>query len=337
MSAAVEFEGQESRELTSRPPIPAEFYKKSTPWAIAYLFYAAGLFGIPAFLSYVVATRVESLVLQILLIAPLTVLAGFGLQNMGFVGHEGLHFSLFRRKLVSASVGIVWASSVVTYFEIAFAMQHWNHHRFTNQAADPDVGMVSRYRYWWQRILFTRLTYNLHYMRVLVDMLRGRPWPYRYKLPLPLATVRKLCWFNLGCAIAWIGLYGWIAVRWPVAGLVSVALPMLAATLISGMQPYLDHGGTSDEPLRNAWSRTSPLMTALYFGSNHHLEHHLYPGVPGYKLPAVHRYLVQKGVLDRAGSPVQPSFLRSYGRLASPYETSERISDFDPFVPADAA
>lgn len=321
----------------SRPPIPAAFYAKSRAWAFAYLLYAAAMFGIPAGLSYLVATQVDSIILRVALIAPLTALAGFGLQNMGFVGHEGLHFSLFRNKLTSAMVGIVWASSVITYFEIAFAMQHWNHHRFTNQAADPDVGMVSRYRSWWQRILFTRLTYNLHYMRVLFDMLRGRSWPYRYPLPLPLPTVRKLCWFNLFCALAWISFYAWIAVSWPIAGLVSIALPMLAATLISGMQPYLDHAGTGDETLRNAWSRSSPLMTALYFGSNHHLEHHLYPGVPGYRLPAVHRYLEEQGVLTEAGAPVEPSFLHSYARLASPYETSERVSDFDPFLPADAA
>jgi fatty acid desaturase len=33
---------------------------------------------------------------------------------------------------------------------------------------------------------------------------------------------------------------------------------------------------------------------------NHHLEHHLYPAVPHYHLPRLHRLLVRKGALDGA-------------------------------------
>ena len=33
---------------------------------------------------------------------------------------------------------------------------------------------------------------------------------------------------------------------------------------------------------------------------NHHLEHHLYPAVPHYRLPALHRLLAEKGALERA-------------------------------------
>jgi fatty acid desaturase len=33
---------------------------------------------------------------------------------------------------------------------------------------------------------------------------------------------------------------------------------------------------------------------------NYHLEHHLYPAVPHYRLPALHRLLQSKGVLEGA-------------------------------------
>jgi len=36
---------------------------------------------------------------------------------------------------------------------------------------------------------------------------------------------------------------------------------------------------------------------------NYHLEHHLYPAVPHYHLPALHRVLAAKGVL--AGAEVR--------------------------------
>ena len=33
---------------------------------------------------------------------------------------------------------------------------------------------------------------------------------------------------------------------------------------------------------------------------NYHLEHHLYPAVPHYRLPALHRLLAAKGALEGA-------------------------------------
>jgi len=35
---------------------------------------------------------------------------------------------------------------------------------------------------------------------------------------------------------------------------------------------------------------------AIWLGGNYHLMHHLYPGVPNYRLPAVHRYLEKQGL-----------------------------------------
>ena len=36
----------------------------------------------------------------------------------------------------------------------------------------------------------------------------------------------------------------------------------------------------------------------MEFGGNHHLEHHLYPAVPQWRLPALHRWLVAQGHYD---------------------------------------
>jgi fatty acid desaturase len=65
---------------------------------------------------------------------------------------------------------------------------------------------------------------------------------------------------------------------------------------------------------------------------NHHLEHHLYPAVPHYHLPELHRLLQAKGVLagaevrdiaetlrvvfaPRSSRPVEPAVSRDSGRL----------------------
>lgn len=317
-----------------RPSIPAEFYRPSLLGTTAFLVYAVSLYVVPAWLCRMVATSFHSLPLQIVLIIPLTIIAAYGLQLMGFVGHEGFHLSLHRNKLVSALLGLFFASSVVTYFEVGFAIQHWNHHRFTNQASDPDIEPVSHLKTWWQRLLFSRAIYNLHYFKTALKTALGRPWPYPYKMPFKLSTVRVLCWTNFAFALLWSGFFVAVTLYDPLTGLFSIALPMVIVLLLSGCQTYIDHAGTSDELFCNAWSRISPLMTAVYFGANYHLEHHLYPGVPCYRLPKAHKLLKARGIYEQVKVPIEPSFLHAYRHLASDYTAGKKDSSFDPFKPA---
>ena len=321
-------------QTIKRPSIPVEFYDPSSIGTISFIVYALTLFILPATLCRIVATEIEFIPLRFGLIIPLTIISGYGLQLMGFVGHEGFHLSLHRNKLVSALLGLFCASSVVTYFEIGFAMQHWNHHRFTNQASDVDVRQVEHLKTWWQRILFSRAIYNIHYFKMALKTALGYPLPFAYQMPFKPFTVRLLCYANFGFALFWIGIY--VGVIWwdPLTGVFSLALPMLVALLISGCQTYLDHAGTSSDLFCNAWSRTSPLMTILYFGANYHLEHHLYPGVPCYRLYKVHQLLKESGVFEKVKSPIQTSFFGAYRNLCSEYNSGKKDSGFDPFKPA---
>lgn len=112
-----------------RPVLSRELYRPSHLWAAAYMTYAITLLALPAWGSYMVAVSSQSLWVKVPVIAVLTVLAGYGLNMMGFVGHEGTHGSLLRNRKWSALVGIFYASAVLTYFELGFAVSHWNHHR----------------------------------------------------------------------------------------------------------------------------------------------------------------------------------------------------------------
>jgi len=110
-------------------------------------------------------------------------------------------------------------------------------------------------------------------------------------------------------AIGSIG--GWQAlaqylVLW-VLPLVTVLQPILRLRAIA------EHGAVTDlsSPLtaarsnRTTGSAANRLGRVLLFPHhvNYHLEHHLYPAVPHYHLPALHRLLAAKGVL--AGAEVR--------------------------------
>lgn len=96
--------------------------------------------------------------------------------------------------------------------------------------------------------------------------------------------------------------------------------------LMTALQPILrlravcEHGAVSDlsSPLTAARSNrtfgswSNRLLGALLFPHhvNYHLEHHLYPAVPHYHLPALHRALQSRGVLEGAEVRDLPDTLR---------------------------
>jgi beta-carotene hydroxylase len=317
-----------------RPRIPTAWYRPSLVWTATFLTYAPLLVAVPATMSRLALAHAQWWPLRLLVMVPCTVVAAYGFQLMGFVGHEGMHLSLTKNKLVSACIGLFYASSVVSYFEMGFAAQHWTHHRFTNMQSDPDIEPVTHLDTWWKRLLLARLTFNVHYAATTIRLAAGGDWPFKYRIPFKKRTIQRLAMANLVFGLTWIGGYITIFVIDRTTALVCVALPMTTTLLISGCQTFLDHAGVGDEPYRNAWSRTSLGMTLVYFGANYHLEHHLYPGVPCYRLWRVHALLRDQGVLDAERAAVQASFWGAYAALAKPYRLGRYDADFDPFLPA---
>jgi len=320
--------------MRNRPAMDRSFYRPSHLWATFYIVYGCCLFALPAIANYQIAIGDWALWIKISAMVPLTILAGYGLNMLGFIGHEGTHGSLLKKRKASAITGIFFASAVASYFEMGFAMSHWNHHRYTNQGDDPDIGPVSHLTTWWQRILLSRIIYNTLYFKYTLIMAMGKPNPLKYKMAYPVKDQILFARLNLLFAVIWIAFYIGIAMWSPIAALVGIVLPLVAVKFIAACQIYIDHAGLGDKFLGNAYSRTSPLMTALFFGANYHLEHHAYPGIPCYRLPKVHKRLVELGVYDQGKPPIVKGFFESFMAMSKPYEVGMLGDDFDAFTPA---
>lgn len=72
----------------------------------------------------------------------------------------------------------------------------------------------------------------------------------------------------------------------------------------------------------------------LFFGSNYHLEHHAYPGVPCYRLPKVHRILKEYGIYDNTNAHFSRGVFDAFKPMMLPYEVGKNGQDFDAFKPA---
>lgn len=286
-----------------KPSIPAEFTRKSTWQSLLYLLYAVSLYLLPAAAACYLLLGVEgSLLWRVPLAVFCMALAGQGIHVFGWVGHEGLHFTLHRNKVVSALMGLSVSGMTITFFEMGMAVNHWAHHRYTNTEDDPDIPRLSAFTTVWQRLFKARSEANREFLHYTWLMANGKPLPpamQKAPLPLPPSTLRGLAVANLLINAFWLLVLlavgftlGWLVV------LFGFVVPMLFALVLSSIRSYVEHIATGTTPMDNTRTRSSWLWTLLEGGANYHFEHHLFPGVPQWRLPRLHRYLRAQGVVS---------------------------------------
>ena len=308
------------------PPLPPHhFFEPSLPQTVLYLSYGLLLAIGPGWLSYVIQTTDWPLATRLLASLVLSAIAGYGFFMLAGTAHEGFHFNLHRRPAVSGLIGILFSACIPGFIGIGFTLSHWKHHRYTNQELDPDCGHFGRFRSFWSRLLLARLSANAAYRRVALTLLTGRIDAEGGSNGLPLRTLRWLCLVN----VLWhlLLMAGMIAVciSAPLFAFCVFIAPLMATVMITGLNPYQEHAGTGIEYDTKARSRTSPLFTALMFGTNYHLEHHLYPRVPCWRLPALHRWLVGTDWYREANPIIVSAFMAAFSsRLISGTQTYGR-------------
>jgi beta-carotene hydroxylase len=319
-----------------RPAIPRGWYEPSTTGSAAFVLYAVTLFLVPAYLSVQVVHAQASAWLKLAALVPLLILSQQGLHLCGWVGHEGLHFTLHRNRYVSAVVGIFVSSFTPAFMAVGAAFSHWQHHRYTNLPNDPHCVMFPQYRTALARLLWARPFANRRFVRETLKVALGRPLEYPIYFPFGATGVRRLALLNVATQVVVMSGYLAFTLHDPAGALVAVWAPLLLAIMHSGLRIYVEHAGTTVGKYGDARTYSHPVLTALYFGNNYHLEHHLYPGVPCYRLPRIHRFLGSRGLLAHAGAVVDGRLFTYWHAVGKEYgyPTGSGQDDGDsPFVP----
>jgi fatty acid desaturase len=282
-----------------RPVLPRAFYRASMWELVGFALHGALLWIVPAGFAVWLWGTAAPLAVKLVAMVACGWLSGHAIIFTQWIGHDAVHGSLPLPRKPAMWVGNFLSASIVGFQNMGFAAAHLDHHRHTNTSKDLDTLHYAKFKNVWTRMLFSRPTKNLVYMKAAAAACRGET-----KLPgLSLAESRALVVGNAIFSFLWFGLYGAILYRSTVAFFAFVALPTLSLVLSTGTITYQQHGGTEREspqdPWRTARSLTSRFWTFLYGGGNFHLEHHMYPGVAVWKLPAVHRYLKANGHFDK--------------------------------------
>jgi fatty acid desaturase len=244
---------------------------------------------------------------------------------MFILAHEAAHCRLFRSRALNDGVGrlIGMASgiSMCTYRVI-----HRLHHNHLYTEDDPDTAIHGGYprgvAYLWKKLAQDLLglnawkTFAYFFGAPAINAESNRAVrPLDDTSAALRASARSDRWavlaFQLGAPVVAFALGGWAALT---LYLLLWLLPMLTVLQpILRLRAIAEHGAVTDLSSALTAARCNRttgtlgnwLGRALLFPHhvNHHLEHHLYPAVPHYHLPELHRLLQAKGVL--AGAEVR--------------------------------
>lgn len=237
-----------------------------------------------------------------LLKIPLLAVAASGVMGLIQLDHEAWHGNLFRGRRGERVFGECLSLLVGIAFE-PLRHDHLAHHRYNRTARDPDAYNAGR-----RSVGLTLLFYAV--------VLLGLPLSVIYfNILYPLqhfnnTALRRHARVLAGYAFFYTLLFsalirgGWMGTAFEVW-----LLPILLASPLNGLKSIADH-------YNNVWNgdrfhtattaRSSRLITFLWSGLNYHLDHHLYPRVPGYNLPALHAHLRPR--LLALGCPVYDSY-----------------------------
>lgn len=234
-------------------------------------------------------------------------LVGLGLGHtlgaQGFLAHEALHGALGGPRWLQTAAGWLGFGPFLVPPEFWRRWHNQAHHGHTNEGdRDPDnFGTLRRYEKnpkagaflalapgsgRWFSYFFLTYSFVFHAQMVLWLQTKHRREFDGFGRRLAIAQ-------SVACLGAWLALGVAAGGAWWAAVLVPLAA---ANTLVQSYiltNHFLRPLAVSNNPLDNSMSVRVPApFDALHFRFSHHVEHHLFPGMPSHRAPRVRAWLV---------------------------------------------
>lgn len=209
-------------------------------------------------------------------------LAGVALNAFMLLMHEGVHALLSRNR--EANRWLAFLVGVPVFIGAsAFFVLHTRHHKYLGGPGDPDdyVNYSGDRRVVWL-LHWMRLTVGLYVYICVIPFLAFRHGSRqdRARILVEYALIAALFTAAFTLAPHAVLVWGWL-------------VPAILAGHLTAIRGLAQHTLTlRDDPEANARTLRPGRVTAfLLMHENHHLEHHLFPGVPSYHLPRLHALL----------------------------------------------
>lgn len=231
--------------------------------------------------------------------------------------HDGAHRRLFKSVRLNDFVSQFFCAAPLFFSMYSYQKLHLKHHRNPLAQDDPDLSLIGGYPI--SRLSLLRkiardasgISY-FKFIRYFVYMAR-RP---QAQSATGVGEGRSPAARNAGAALSlpmivfsmllvnftiWLPLYllghGWFYLFLWVLPAVTVLQVLLR---IRGIAEHAGYEANTDQRL-NARTVLSSWQTLIFapHNVNYHIEHHVYPAVPFYNLPKLHRLFVDKEILPK--------------------------------------
>lgn len=232
--------------------------------------------------------------------------------GLAILMHEAAHNALFRTRWLNECVGEWLCGRPVLAELAAYRHYHLSHHRFTQTDKDPDLVLSSKFP-------TTRASLIRKFVRDLTGQTGLKQLAGQIAMSVRLAgddeaieaaqsdfaqalKARDL-WKSLPVFVGIIVVMGVVGEWW--YGLAFWLLPFLTwFQFVLRVRNIAEHGATetSENPFQNVRTTlANPLERLLVapYWVNYHLEHHMVMHVPCWRLKAMHRLLLEKGLGTR--------------------------------------
>lgn len=251
------------------------------------------------------------------IVAPAVVLIGTQQHALFVLAHDAAHYRLFETRWLNDAVGRL-VGTVGGVSMMSYRVIHRLHHNALYSEVDPDIALHGGYprgkAYLLKKLardlagLTARKTFAYFFGNPAINATTQQAQrPLDDTSPALRDAARRDRWgvvaFHVGAPVVALAIGGPVALA---KFLVLWTLP-LATVLqpILRLRAICEHGAVTDlgSPLTAARTNlVGPLGRLFLFPHhvNYHVEHHLFPAVPHYRLPELHEELKQRGVLKNA-------------------------------------
>lgn len=233
------------------------------------------------------------------------VVTAVALNTFPLLMHEGMHGVLFANRRCNWMASVLLGSTFLMSFS-AYRVMHLRHHRYLGDPRDPDdYHNYSRSRPVVWCLHFVRLTFGpLLYLGLIPVLALKYGSPAQRKLICIEYTVLASIYSVLLRAFSPRDLF----VVWIV--------PLILMGALTAIRGFTQHGITeaSDPYLASRTMLPGPIVSFFLLHENFHLEHHLFPEVPSYHLPALHALIwpkLPRAVSGRSYLAFLAAFLRA--------------------------
>ncbi len=253
------------------------------------------------------------------------ILIGGRQLGLAILMHDGAHGLLHPNRATNNFLG-QWLTGAAVGTDLqAYRQYHLTHHRYTQQAEDPDLALSKPFpttRHSMMRKLLRDLSGQVFFKQraaqAAMAMRSFGPGAKEQNIFIGKAFVR-FAGLQIAFLMASVLLYGWTPfLLW----FVSLATTFQLFLRIRNIAEHACTTTGSNDPFTHArTTRANWLerMTAAPYWVNYHSEHHLFMGVPCYHLPRAHALLRSGGYHDRM--TIAPGYLSVLRRVVTATQT----------------